>query len=159
MFINDILLKNIFFQSLLCFSGFVLACEENYSPGVRCTVDESLPEFRGRCDFKQCIPNKPSIWNVLFKVTPSFIWSHLPLFGFFEDLQRSWNSCSRIANSYPSCAGFDSFICWIEQKCYNGQLLHFDSLGFGAEGSQFDFGWHIEFIEEEQRLYPSKLSG
>ena len=140
MFINDILLKNIFFQSLLCFSVFVLACEENYSPGVGCTVDESLPEFRGRCDFKQCISNKPSIWYVLFKVTPSFIWSHLPLFGFFEDLQRIWNSC-------------------IEQKCYNGDLLHFDFLGFGAEGSQFDFGWHIEFIEEEQRLYPSKLSG
>ena len=74
MFINDILLKNIFFQSLLCFSVFVLAYEENYSPGVRCTVDESLPEFRGRCDFKQWIPNKTSIWYVLFKVTPSFIW-------------------------------------------------------------------------------------
>ena len=81
MFINDILLKNIFFQSLLCFSVFVLACEENYSPGVGCTVDESLPEFRGGCDFKQCIPNKPTIWYVLFKATPSFIWSHLPLFG------------------------------------------------------------------------------
>ena len=96
MFINDILSKNIFFQSLLCFSVFVLTCEENYSPGVGCTVNESLPEFRGRCDFKQYIPNKPSIWYVLFKVATSFIWSHLPLLGFFEDLQRSWNSYSKL---------------------------------------------------------------
>ena len=42
------------------YNQFVLACEANYSPGVGCTVDKSLLGFKGRCDFKQYIPNKPT---------------------------------------------------------------------------------------------------
>ena len=43
---------------------FVVACEANYTPGTGCTVDESLHGFRGRCSFKQYIPNKPSKYGI-----------------------------------------------------------------------------------------------
>ena len=43
---------------------FVTACEDNYTPGIGCTVDESLLGFRGRCAFKQYIPNKPSKYGI-----------------------------------------------------------------------------------------------
>jgi hypothetical protein len=39
---------------------FFASCEANCTPGTDCTVDESLQGFRGRCSFKQYIPNKPS---------------------------------------------------------------------------------------------------
>jgi len=42
------------------YNKFVVACEANYTPGTGCTVDESLHGFRGMCNFKQYIPNKPS---------------------------------------------------------------------------------------------------
>ena len=37
---------------------------KNYTPGVGCTVDESLLGFQGRCSFKQYIPNKPSKYGI-----------------------------------------------------------------------------------------------
>ncbi|XP_059174346.1 piggyBac transposable element-derived protein 4-like [Physella acuta] len=46
------------------FGKFVKACEANYTPGTGCTVDESLLAFRGRCSFKQYIPNKPSKYGI-----------------------------------------------------------------------------------------------
>jgi len=39
------------------YDKFVVVCEANYTPGTGCTVDESLHGFRGRCSFKQYIPN------------------------------------------------------------------------------------------------------
>jgi len=42
------------------YDKFVIACETNYTPGTRCTVDESLHGFRGVCSFKQYIPHKSS---------------------------------------------------------------------------------------------------
>lgn len=46
------------------FDMFVTACHSNYTPGPDCTVDESLLSFRGRCGFKQYIPNKPSKYGI-----------------------------------------------------------------------------------------------
>ena len=46
------------------YDKFVASCEENYTPGAGCTVDESLHGFRGRCSFKQYIPNKPSKYGI-----------------------------------------------------------------------------------------------
>jgi hypothetical protein len=46
------------------YGKFVTACEANYTPGTGCTVDESLLAFRGRCSFKQYIPNKPSKYGI-----------------------------------------------------------------------------------------------
>ena len=46
------------------YKRFVTACEDNYTPGIGCTVDESLLGFRGRCSFKQYIPNKPSKYGI-----------------------------------------------------------------------------------------------
>jgi len=46
------------------YDKFVLACEANYTPGTGCTVDESLHGFRGRCSFKQYVPNKPSKYGI-----------------------------------------------------------------------------------------------
>ena len=46
------------------YERFVTACEDNYTPGIGCTVDESLLGFRGRCSFKQYIPNKPSKYRI-----------------------------------------------------------------------------------------------
>jgi hypothetical protein len=46
------------------YDKFVVACEANYTPGTGCTVDESLHGFRGRCSFKQYIPNKLSKYGI-----------------------------------------------------------------------------------------------
>jgi len=46
------------------YNKFVIACEANYTPGTGCTVDESLHGFKGRCSFKQYIPNKPSKYGI-----------------------------------------------------------------------------------------------
>ena len=43
---------------------FVHACHSNYTPGFDCIVDESLLSFRGRCGFKQYIPNKASKYGI-----------------------------------------------------------------------------------------------
>jgi len=45
------------------YDKFVITCEANYTPGIGCTVDESLHEFRGMCSFKQYIPNKLSKYS------------------------------------------------------------------------------------------------
>ena len=46
------------------YERFVTSCKDNYTPGIDCTVDESLLGFRGRCAFKQYIPNKPSKYGI-----------------------------------------------------------------------------------------------
>ena len=40
------------------YDKLVAAYEAHYTPGTGCTVDESLHGFRGRCSFKQYIPNR-----------------------------------------------------------------------------------------------------
>ena len=58
--------RNICKLAPICsvYERFVTACEDNYTPGIGCTVDESLLGFRGRCSFKQHIPNKPSKYGI-----------------------------------------------------------------------------------------------
>jgi len=46
------------------YDKFVVDCEANYTPGTGCTVDECLHGFRGRCSFKQYLPNKPSKYGI-----------------------------------------------------------------------------------------------
>ena len=46
------------------YERFITSCEENYTPGIGCTADESLLGFRGRCGFKKYIPNKPSKYGI-----------------------------------------------------------------------------------------------
>ena len=46
------------------YDKFVAACEANCTPGTGCTVDESLHRFRGKCSFKQYIPNKPGKYGI-----------------------------------------------------------------------------------------------
>ena len=46
------------------YEKFVVACEANYTPESGCTIDESLHGFRGRCSFKEYIPNKPSKYGI-----------------------------------------------------------------------------------------------
>ncbi|UYV83356.1 hypothetical protein LAZ67_23000748 [Cordylochernes scorpioides] len=43
---------------------FIAKCSSLYSPGTNCTIDESLLNFRGRCGFKQYIPNKPAKYGI-----------------------------------------------------------------------------------------------
>lgn len=46
------------------FDQFVSQCKAVYSPSEYLTIDEQLPSFRGRCSFKQYIPNKPSKYGI-----------------------------------------------------------------------------------------------
>lgn len=39
-------------------------CEKNYNVGCFVTVDEKLESFRGRCSFRQYIPNKPAKYGI-----------------------------------------------------------------------------------------------
>ena len=40
------------------------AIDFNYNPGPDCTVDETLLLFRGKCEFKQYISNKPRKYGI-----------------------------------------------------------------------------------------------
>lgn len=46
------------------FEKFVSNCKEAYSPGQYVTLDEKLESFRGRCSFRQYIPNKPAKYGI-----------------------------------------------------------------------------------------------
>ena len=51
-------------RNIRVYDKFVASCEANYTPGTGRTVDEFLHGFRGRCSFKQYIPNKPSKYGI-----------------------------------------------------------------------------------------------
>ena len=46
------------------FEMFVQNCLRNYSPSEFVTIDEMLVAFRGRCSFRQYIPNKPAKYGI-----------------------------------------------------------------------------------------------
>lgn len=46
------------------FNKFVKSCLDAYSPSAFVTVDEMLPAFRGRCNFRQYIPSKPNKYGI-----------------------------------------------------------------------------------------------
>lgn len=46
------------------FDDFVQRCQEYYSVSAYITVDEMLEGFRGRCSFRQYIPNKPARYGI-----------------------------------------------------------------------------------------------
>jgi hypothetical protein len=43
---------------------FVENCKNSYVPSEYLTIDEKLETFRGRCSFKQFMPNKPNKYGV-----------------------------------------------------------------------------------------------
>lgn len=50
----------------IIFDGFVQRCQDVrvYTVGENCTIDEMLAGFRGRCSFRQYIPNKPNKYGI-----------------------------------------------------------------------------------------------
>lgn len=46
------------------FDSFVQNCKSAYTIGENATIDEKLEAFRGRCGFKQYIPNKPNKYGI-----------------------------------------------------------------------------------------------
>ena len=46
------------------FETFVSNCRKSYSMSDAVTVDEMLPQFRGRCSFRVYMPNKPSKYGI-----------------------------------------------------------------------------------------------
>uniref|UniRef100_A0A2S2Q9N5 PiggyBac transposable element-derived protein 4 n=1 Tax=Sipha flava TaxID=143950 RepID=A0A2S2Q9N5_9HEMI len=46
------------------FDEFVDRCKLNYTVGEYCTIDEILEGFRGKCNFRQYIPNKPNKYGI-----------------------------------------------------------------------------------------------
>ena len=48
----------------IIFETFVNNCQKSFSPGENLTVDEMLPGFRGRCQFRQYIPSKPNKYGI-----------------------------------------------------------------------------------------------
>jgi len=46
------------------FDNFVTRCQNNYTVGENVTIDEMLEGFRGRCSFRQYIPNKPNKYGI-----------------------------------------------------------------------------------------------
>lgn len=45
-------------------TSFTNNCKERYRPSELLTIDEKLEPFRGRCSFKQYIPNKPAKYGM-----------------------------------------------------------------------------------------------
>lgn len=46
------------------FDHFVENCRNSYTPSEYLTIDEKLESFRGRCGFRQYIPNKPAKYGL-----------------------------------------------------------------------------------------------
>ncbi|XP_066260986.1 piggyBac transposable element-derived protein 4-like [Euwallacea similis] len=46
------------------FERFINHCQECYIPSEYMTIDEKLEAFRGRCGFRQYIPNKPAKYGI-----------------------------------------------------------------------------------------------
>lgn len=46
------------------FDNFVKRCQDCYTIGENATIDEMLERFRGRCNFRQYIPNKPNKYGI-----------------------------------------------------------------------------------------------
>lgn len=46
------------------FERFVQNCKDNYTLSAFVTIDEKLEAFRGRCSFRQYIPNKPNPYGI-----------------------------------------------------------------------------------------------
>ncbi|XP_054709139.1 piggyBac transposable element-derived protein 4-like [Uloborus diversus] len=46
------------------FESFVSNCQNCYTVGEYITIDEKLEAFRGRCSFRQYIPNKPAKYGI-----------------------------------------------------------------------------------------------
>lgn len=46
------------------FERFVENCQAAYSPSEYLTIDEKLESFRGRCSFRQYMPNKPAKYGI-----------------------------------------------------------------------------------------------
>ena len=46
------------------FEKFVTNCQKSYNVGEYITIDEKLEPFRGRCPFRQYMPNKPSKYGI-----------------------------------------------------------------------------------------------
>ena len=50
------------------YDKFIVPCEANYTPRTGCTVDKSLHGLRGKCSFKQYLPNKLSKYGIKVNV-------------------------------------------------------------------------------------------
>lgn len=46
------------------FDRFVENCQAAYTPSEYLTTDEKLEAFRGKCEFRQYIPNKPAKYGL-----------------------------------------------------------------------------------------------
>lgn len=46
------------------FEPFVESCQSAYNPSEYTTIDEMLEKFRGRCQFRQYLPNKPGKYGI-----------------------------------------------------------------------------------------------
>lgn len=46
------------------FEKFITNCKDSYTLGEYVTIDEKLEPFRGRCGFRQYIPNKPAKYGI-----------------------------------------------------------------------------------------------
>ncbi|XP_067126936.1 piggyBac transposable element-derived protein 4-like [Centruroides vittatus] len=66
------------------FEKFVTNCQKNYCPSEYLTIDEMLEAFKGRCQFRQYIPSKPSKYGIkIFALTDSrtFYSSNLEVYA------------------------------------------------------------------------------
>jgi hypothetical protein len=61
---NELKIKDKFSPIRDIFDTFVSNCRKNYSMSEAVTVDEMLPQFRGRCSFRVYMPNKPSKYGI-----------------------------------------------------------------------------------------------
>ncbi|UYV75793.1 hypothetical protein LAZ67_13001372 [Cordylochernes scorpioides] len=70
IFRSEMIVSNFSFYSdklapiRVIFEEFVTNCKTMYHPGEYLTVDENIIPFKGRCTFKQYLPNKPTKYGI-----------------------------------------------------------------------------------------------
>ncbi|KAG8240605.1 hypothetical protein J6590_108232 [Homalodisca vitripennis] len=63
---------------------FIQHCKELYTPGAYCTIDEQLLAFRGNCQFRMYIPNKPAKYGIKIVMlcnTNGYLINAIPYIG------------------------------------------------------------------------------
>lgn len=72
---------------------FINNCKNNYQPDSKCTIDEQLLSFHGRCRFRMYLPAKPDKYGLkvvtLNDSTTHYLFNAIPYCGAVTDKDRN----------------------------------------------------------------------
>ena len=122
-------------------------CRKLY-PDLGCTVDKSLLEFRGRCSFKQHIPNKPSKYGIKVYVladSKSFYSVGSKIYAV------AGTHIQNVSGTHPSGYGFDSDISGTNRNITTDNYYTSISIAENAQANNLTL---VSTIKKNKRCIP-----